>query len=165
MKTASYSPSQRANKPLWLSAVLWMLGYLRLEKNEKTEQEHEKWRKTKEWAGTFDQVWAQTQEAWLTMTWHPPHQNLRALPWRSWASRVLAAGWEMKSHHQEKRQLLAAKGAWICTPSALDSERNWPAGFDQMRYEFLLMVQCFYIEYLETSKNHGASKMEDNFPL
>lgn len=38
MKTASYSPSQRANKPLWLSAVLWMLGYPRLEKNEKTEQ-------------------------------------------------------------------------------------------------------------------------------
>lgn len=47
MKTASYSPSQRANKPLGLSAVLWMLGYPRLEKNEKTEQEHEKWRKTK----------------------------------------------------------------------------------------------------------------------
>lgn len=33
-----------------------------------------------------------------------------------------------------------------------------------MRYEFLLMVQRFYIEYLEMSKIHSTSKLEDSFP-
>lgn len=72
----------------------------------------------------------------------------------------MAASQEVKSHHQKKRPLLAAEGRGHAL-QVLSTVRET----DQMSYEFLLMVQCFYIEYLEMSENCGALKMEDGFSL
>lgn len=72
----------------------------------------------------------------------------------------MAAVQDMRSPHQENRQPLAAKRCG-CAPQVLSTRR----GTDQMSYEFLLMVQCVYIEYLEMSKNYGISKVEDGFSL
>lgn len=76
----------------------------------------------------------------------------------------MAAGWEMKSLHQEKRQLLAARGCGCARPVLSKVRETDPGEFEQMRDEFLLMVQCFYVEYLETSKNHGTSRWKTAFP-
>jgi hypothetical protein len=100
------------------------------------------------------------REAWLTMGWCPWNRRTFPKDIEQIASWLLANS-EMSP--SEKEAAVVCKGVWVFTPSAPHGERSWLEEFDLIKYEFFLMVQCFYIEYLVMPKNCDTSKREVSF--
>lgn len=103
----------------------------------------------------FGQVLA--GEAWITMRQCP--WNLRALSWRGWAGKVLAVGKEMKSHHQKKMQLQAAKGCG-CAIQGPSIVRD----IDQWGMSFSWWFNAFTLNIWKCLKNMAPWKWKMAFP-
>lgn len=96
-------------------------------------------------------------EAWITMRQCP--WNLRALSWRGWAGKVLAVGKEMKSHHQKKMQLQAAKGC-RCAIQGPSIVRD----IDQWGMSFSWWFNAFTLNIRKCLKNMASWKWKMAFP-
>ena len=116
------------------------------------------WKKTEGAEGEhLARSWPKYRGSLLTVRRCP--WNMRALSWRGWADKVLAVSKEMKSHHQKKMQLQAAKGCGcaIQVPSIVRDIDRWGMSFSWW-------FNAFTFNIWKCLKNMASWKWKMAFP-